>query len=102
MNAIPLGPGTVGPLLQALALSTLLGTTRTPAAEPPATSTRTQTIGAHTFTLPEGFRIEAVAKTDQVARPVNGSLDDRGRLYVTDSSGSTEPRRPRRKTRNGA
>ncbi|MEY2789187.1 MAG: hypothetical protein RLZZ34_2330, partial [Verrucomicrobiota bacterium] len=50
-----------------------------------------RTIGTHTFALPEGFQIEAVATTDQVARPVNGSLDDRGRLYVTDSSGSTEP-----------
>ena len=91
MNPNSLGPGTAGPLLQALALSTLLGASRTTAAEPPATRAATKTIGAHTFTLPEGFRIEAVATTDQVARPVNGSLDDRGRLYVTDSSGSTEP-----------
>ena len=58
------------------------------AASPSGTTTRQ--IGPHTFTLPEGFQIEAVATTDQVARPVNGSLDDQGRLYVTDSSGSTE------------
>src|SRR5262245_48360505 len=48
-------------------------------------------IGAHTFTVPDGFTIEAVADTNLVRRPVSGSFDDQGRLYVTDSSGSNLP-----------
>lgn len=51
----------------------------------------TQRIGSHQFSLPNGFRIEQVASTNDVLRPVNGTIDDQGRLYVTDSSGSTEP-----------
>ncbi len=43
-----------------------------------------------TFTAPDGFEIELVASTDLVPRPVSASFDDRGRLYVTDSSGSNE------------
>jgi putative membrane-bound dehydrogenase-like protein len=50
----------------------------------------TQKIGPHTFTLPDGFQIEHVASTNDVLRPVNGTVDDQGRLYVTDSSGSTD------------
>jgi putative membrane-bound dehydrogenase-like protein len=42
----------------------------------------------HTFTLPDGFEIEIAAGTDLVPRPVSGSFDELGRLYVTDSSGS--------------
>ena len=49
-----------------------------------------QNAGPHSFTLPDGFKITRVASTNDVLRPVNGSLDDQGRLYVTDSSGSTE------------
>ncbi len=47
-------------------------------------------IGEHTFTLPKGFTIEKVAGTPLIERPVNGSFDDKGRLYVTDSSGSND------------
>lgn len=50
-----------------------------------------QRVGSHQFTLPDGFRIEQAASTNDVLRPVNGAIDDQGRLYVTDSSGSTEP-----------
>ena len=47
-------------------------------------------LPSHTFTLPDGFEIEVVATTDLVPRPVSASLDEQGRLYVTDSSGSNE------------
>jgi putative membrane-bound dehydrogenase-like protein len=83
MTSISPGSGSAGLLWMGLGLATTLGTANLGAA--------TRQIGAHTFTLPEGFQIEAVATTEHVARPVNGSLDDQGRLYVTDSSGSTEP-----------
>lgn len=47
-------------------------------------------IDTHTFTVPDGFTIERVTSTDQAPRPVSAAFDDRGRLYVTDSSGSNE------------
>ncbi len=47
-------------------------------------------LNGHTFTLPEGFRIEQVAGQPLVDRPVSADFDERGRLYVTDSSGSNE------------
>jgi putative membrane-bound dehydrogenase-like protein len=45
-------------------------------------------IGAHT--LPEGFTIELVAASPLVDRPIEADFDDKGRLYVTDSSGSND------------
>lgn len=50
-----------------------------------------QSIRSHNFTLPPGFVIEEAAGTNFAPRPVNGSFDDQGRLYVTDSSGSNLP-----------
>ncbi len=47
-------------------------------------------IGAHHFTLPDGFEIELVAGTNLAPRPINASFDEQGRLYVTDSSGSND------------
>ena len=47
-------------------------------------------IGAHRFTLPEGFTIELAADTNLVPRPIEADFDDQGRLYVTDSSGSND------------
>jgi putative membrane-bound dehydrogenase-like protein len=47
-------------------------------------------IGAHQFTLPEGFMIELVAASPLVDRPIEADFDEKGRLYVTDSSGSNE------------
>ncbi len=47
-------------------------------------------IGAHNFTLPDGFEIELVAGTNLAPRPINASFDEQGRLYVTDSSGSND------------
>lgn len=47
-------------------------------------------LDGQTFTLPVGFTIERVAGPPLVDRPISASFDDRGRLYVTDSSGSNE------------
>src|SRR5256885_14667141 len=43
-----------------------------------------------TLTLPDGFEVESVAQSPLVDRPVSGSFDDQGRLYVTGVSGSNE------------
>ena len=45
-------------------------------------------LNGHTFTLPVGFEIELVARAPQVERPIVAAFDDKGRLYVCDSSGS--------------
>lgn len=47
-------------------------------------------LNGHTFTLPDGFEIELVAATPLVNRPITADFDERGRLYVADSSGSNE------------
>lgn len=56
----------------------------------PATAAE-QTLGPHRFTLPEGFTIEIAASSDLIPRPLAGSFDPEGRLYVTDSSGLNLP-----------
>lgn len=48
-------------------------------------------LNGHKFTLPGGFTVEHVAGQPLVDRPVSADFDERGRLYVTDSSGSNEP-----------
>lgn len=47
-------------------------------------------LNGHTFTLPEGLTIEEVAGQPLVDRPISGDFDERGRFYVSDSSGSNE------------
>ncbi|HEY1190318.1 MAG TPA: PVC-type heme-binding CxxCH protein [Gemmata sp.] len=47
-------------------------------------------LNGHTFTLPEGFTIELAAGADLAPRPIAAAFDEKGRLYVTDSSGSNE------------
>lgn len=47
-------------------------------------------IDHRTFTLPDGFVIEKVANSPLVDRPIVGSFDEHGRLYVADSSGSND------------
>jgi putative membrane-bound dehydrogenase-like protein len=47
-------------------------------------------LDGHTFTLPAGFTIERAAGSPLVDRPIVADLDERGRLYVADSSGSVE------------
>ncbi|MDB5308161.1 MAG: Cytochrome c [Gemmataceae bacterium] len=48
-------------------------------------------LNGHTFTLPEGFTIELAAGPPLADRPIVAALDEKGRLYVCDSSGSNEP-----------
>ena len=55
----------------------------------PLTAAVTNVIDGRSFVLPEGFALSRVTTTNWVLRPVNASFDDRGRLYVTDSSGSS-------------
>jgi putative membrane-bound dehydrogenase-like protein len=47
-------------------------------------------LNGHTFTLPAGFTIEVAASSTLVPRPITAAFDERGRLYVSDSSGSNE------------
>ncbi len=47
-------------------------------------------LNGHTFTLPEGFTIEVAVGADLAPRPIAAAFDEKGRLYVTDSSGSNE------------
>ncbi len=53
-------------------------------------SAATTHVGQRSFTLPDGFEMAPVTTTNLVLRPVNASFDDRGRLFVTDSSGSSD------------
>jgi putative membrane-bound dehydrogenase-like protein len=48
-------------------------------------------LNGQTFTLPIGFTIEVAAKAPHTLRPVAAAFDSKGRLYVTESSGSNEP-----------
>src|SRR5438105_6509356 len=47
-------------------------------------------IDGKTFTLPDGFTIEKIAASPLVDRPIEADFDEQGRLYVTDSSGSSD------------
>ena len=47
-------------------------------------------LNGHTFTLPQGFTIELAAGADLAPRPIVADFDEKGRLYVCDSSGSNE------------
>ena len=48
-------------------------------------------LNGQTFRLPDGYSIELAAGPPGVDRPICGAFDERGRLYVADSSGSNEP-----------
>ena len=58
--------------------------TRVPAA--------TQAGGAEAgqMTVPDGFEVQLVAGPPLVERPIVADFDERGRLYVADSSGSND------------
>src|SRR2546429_5168999 len=43
-----------------------------------------------TLTVPDGFEVERVGAPPEVDRPIYGSFDEQGRLYVVDSSGSND------------
>ncbi len=47
-------------------------------------------FGTQTLTVPDGFEVELVAGPPLVNRPINMSLDEQGRLYVTDSAGMSD------------
>ncbi len=48
------------------------------------------TFGDQTLTVPDGFVVERVAQTQMVPRPIEMDFDDKGRLYVSDSSGTND------------
>ncbi|MDB5301519.1 MAG: hypothetical protein JWO87_3182, partial [Phycisphaerales bacterium] len=48
------------------------------------------TIDSRTFHLPDGFTIERVATSPTVERPITADLDEQGRLYVSESSGTPD------------
>jgi putative membrane-bound dehydrogenase-like protein len=72
-----------------LAIAFAPGPVATPQA-PPAKTHQVE-LNGHTFTLPVGFTIELVAGPPLVDRPIVADLDEEGRLYVADSSGSNDP-----------
>src|SRR6202030_1176654 len=45
--------------------------------------------GIAALRVPRGFRIEQVTTPDLVSYPMMGTLDDRGRLFLCESSGNT-------------
>ena len=47
-------------------------------------------FATQTFTVPDGFEMEQVAGPPLIERPISGSFDEQGRLYITDSSGSND------------
>lgn len=48
-------------------------------------------VGPHRFTLPPGHVVRRVTSPDLVERPISAVYDRKGRLFVTESSGSNEP-----------
>ena len=50
----------------------------------------TTNLNDHNFTLPDGFTVELVARAPLVNRPISIAYDAQGRLYATDSSGSSD------------
>ena len=47
-------------------------------------------LDGQTLTVPDGFVVERVATAPLVNRPISIALDEKGRLYATDSSGSSD------------
>jgi putative membrane-bound dehydrogenase-like protein len=47
-------------------------------------------VNDRTFVLPKGFEIEMIAGPPLVDRPIVADFDEKGRLYVADSSGSND------------
>lgn len=55
-----------------------------------ANAAQTNKFPTQSFVVPDGFAVELAAGTNRIQRPVSASFDDRGRLFVTDSSGSND------------
>lgn len=51
----------------------------------------TVNVGPHQFTLPRGWNVTVAAPSSLVERPISATFDNKGRLYVSESSGSNEP-----------
>lgn len=66
----------------------LLAMTSGLSGEEPASNTIS--LNGHNFTLQPGFAIELVAGPPLVDRPITIDFDEQGRLYVAESSGSSE------------
>jgi putative membrane-bound dehydrogenase-like protein len=47
-------------------------------------------VSGKTFTLPDGFEVELVAASPVAERPIVADFDELGRLYVAESSGSSD------------
>ena len=60
-------------------------------AAPAVRSGEVVTLGDHTFSLPDGLTVEVAAGPPLVERPITAAFDERGRLYVAESSGSNDP-----------
>ena len=58
---------------------------------PQLRGTETVTLAHHTFTIPDGYTLERVAAPPLVQRPIHMGFDEKGVLYVTDSSGNSDP-----------
>jgi putative membrane-bound dehydrogenase-like protein len=56
----------------------------------PAASQPGQPQGPPELSVPEGFEVQLVAGPPHVERPIVADFDERGRLYVADSSGSND------------
>src|SRR4051794_24400335 len=69
-----------------LSLLAFLACASLSAAEP----THTVKLNGHNFTLPQGFDVELVAGPPLVDRPIHADFDERGRLYVCESSGTND------------
>ena len=55
-----------------------------------AAAMNTVRAGSRDFEIPGGYTLELVTVPELVQRPIVADLDDRGRLYVADSSGSND------------
>jgi putative membrane-bound dehydrogenase-like protein len=50
---------------------------------------RTAGTGLAAIHVPQGFKVEQVAGSDLLSYPMMGTFDDRGRLFIAESSGNT-------------
>ncbi|HWB07723.1 MAG TPA: PVC-type heme-binding CxxCH protein [Pirellulales bacterium] len=55
------------------------------------------TAGRYTFRVPDGFTVQTVAEEPLVKYPICADFDERGRLYVCESSGTAEWNKPQPK-----
>ncbi len=59
----------------------------------------TAKFGEQTFSFPAEYTLDRVAGSPLVDRPIEASFDDRGRLYVTESSGTNDPAEVQRESK---